>query len=111
MLVLLLLLLVVVVVYVAVVYPIPVDPPLVPQDDNPTGCYRHGFDVEDFEPVNRWECISWGGGAERRGSLACRTRTHLLRQWVFMSIYTQLSSFIHAEEGVGLGGAVMAARD
>ena len=34
-------------IYTNFVYPIPVDPPFVPRDNNPTGCYRHTFAVED----------------------------------------------------------------
>jgi hypothetical protein len=34
-------------VYTNFVYPIPMDPPHVPKD-NPTGCYRHTFDVANF---------------------------------------------------------------
>ncbi|CAN1316296.1 lacZ [Linum perenne] len=32
-------------IYTNVVYPFPLDPPRVPQDDNPTGCYRTCFQV------------------------------------------------------------------
>jgi len=35
-----------------VVYPIPVDPPLVPSD-NPTGCYRHTFDIQGYNTDDR----------------------------------------------------------
>ena len=34
-------------IYTNFVYPIPVDPPFVPKDDNPTGCYLRTFDIEE----------------------------------------------------------------
>lgn len=33
-------------IYTNFVYPIPMDPPFVPEDDNPTGCYRHCFQYD-----------------------------------------------------------------
>ena len=32
-------------IYTNVTYPFPKNPPFIPHDDNPTGCYRHSFDV------------------------------------------------------------------
>jgi hypothetical protein len=40
-------------IYTNYVYPIPVDPPFVPER-NPTGCYRHSFDVEAHCSNDRW---------------------------------------------------------
>lgn len=40
-------------IYTNFVYPIPVNPPWVPAD-NPTGCYRHTFDVEEYSGAYRW---------------------------------------------------------
>jgi beta-galactosidase len=40
-------------IYTNYVYPIPVDPPFVP-DANPTGCYRHSFDVQGHSSSDRW---------------------------------------------------------
>ena len=37
-------------IYTNVVYPYPVNPPFLPKDDNPTGCYR-----TEFEIPNDWE--------------------------------------------------------
>lgn len=43
-------------IYTNFTYPIPVDPPFVPKDDNPTGCYRHTFTLEpqDLPPGSKW---------------------------------------------------------
>ena len=32
-------------IYTNVTYPFPKNPPFIPHDDNPTGCYRHSFDI------------------------------------------------------------------
>ncbi|MBO7263974.1 MAG: DUF4981 domain-containing protein [Alistipes sp.] len=32
-------------IYTNVTYPFPKNPPYIPHDDNPTGCYRHSFDI------------------------------------------------------------------
>ena len=32
-------------IYTNVTYPFPKNPPFIPHDDNPTGCYRHNFDI------------------------------------------------------------------
>lgn len=32
-------------IYTNIVYPFPKNPPYIPHDDNPTGCYRHEFDI------------------------------------------------------------------
>ena len=32
-------------IYTNVTYPFPKNPPFIPHDDNPTGCYRHSFDM------------------------------------------------------------------
>ena len=32
-------------IYTNVTYPFPKNPPFIPYDDNPTGCYRHSFDI------------------------------------------------------------------
>ena len=32
-------------IYTNVTYPYPLNPPFIPHDDNPTGCYRHSFDI------------------------------------------------------------------
>ena len=32
-------------IYTNVTYPFPKNPPFIPHDDNPTGCYRHTFDI------------------------------------------------------------------
>lgn len=32
-------------IYTNVTYPHPMNPPYIPEDDNPTGCYRHTFDI------------------------------------------------------------------
>ncbi|PNH12217.1 Beta-galactosidase [Tetrabaena socialis] len=42
-------------IYTNFVYPIPLEPPFVPLDDNPTGCYRHTFVLaeEDLPPEGR----------------------------------------------------------
>ena len=34
-----------VLIYTNVTYPFPKNPPFIPHDDNPTGCYRHSFDI------------------------------------------------------------------
>ncbi len=34
-------------IYTNVNYPFPLNPPYIPQDDNPTGCYRHTFDIPE----------------------------------------------------------------
>ncbi len=44
-------------IYTNFVYPIPLDPPFVPQEDNPTGCYRFSFPqlpAEELRPGDRW---------------------------------------------------------
>ncbi|WIA37008.1 hypothetical protein OEZ86_013994 [Tetradesmus obliquus] len=46
-------------IYTNYVYPIPVDPPFVPAS-NPTGCYRHSFDVEGHNSSDRY-FLSIGG--------------------------------------------------
>jgi beta-galactosidase/beta-glucuronidase len=38
-------------IYTNVTYPIPVNPPFVPQE-NPTGCYSLTFEVDDFRRAN-----------------------------------------------------------
>ena len=32
-------------IYTNITYPFPVNPPYIPEDDNPTGCYRHHFEL------------------------------------------------------------------
>jgi beta-galactosidase len=45
-------------IYTNVIYPFPVDPPHVP-DDNPTGCYRTYFDIpEEWQGMIYLLCIS-----------------------------------------------------
>ncbi len=39
-------------IYTNIVYPFPLKPPHVP-DDNPTGCYRHTFEVDSRWLVNK----------------------------------------------------------
>lgn len=34
-------------IYTNVNYPFPLNPPYIPHDDNPTGCYRHTFDIPE----------------------------------------------------------------
>jgi len=54
--------------YTNIQYPWPVDPPFVPRDDNPTGCYLRRFNLPSGWQADAQRC---GSGHPSCSALAC----------------------------------------
>ena len=67
-------------IYTNFVYPIPLDPPFVPRDDNPTGCYLHSFSVDEAQLKDK-RCEG-----EKTSFRAKRVHAHHQRSYTMMQL-------------------------